>query len=1151
VTTKRGVRRVALRGFALLGVVVLGLGSWIGARAELGAERARAALVDAFGKRLGANVQLERVELSLAERRLRAYGVKVRAPWGAVAARELSAEVSWLDVVRGELAPDAFELRGAELTLDARGAAQAPADTNALRSLRLRDSTLTLRLAQGIVVLAGVRLDLEGEHIALAAERGSYDAQGRSTAIGRVELAGRRQARGLAFDTGTVTLGGARIALAALELPHPVGQSARGRLRAQGALGPLLSQALSGGLEQTFEANGVITGSFALGAQGRALTFDATLDRLRFAGQVLAEHATLHAEHAVGAPGWSLRARLEPGAGAPAQQLEATVEASGDPSQHALALRSLQMSLGATTLAGHAVLTGERLDVELGSEDAQIAEIASIFGALHAGQGAITGRGHVALHVQGTVGAPELALQADLRQGALLGAAFERATFALQSTPGEPATLAVETLSLHAGKSSVSGEHLVVRQRDGRSTITGELRVEKLPLAELWRLLGEADAGATGLLQGEADGRITLSQDAHGATRAAIALTLRAASLHGLRFATGALDATVEPDGHIALSSLSLREAGASLTLAGELGSARGGGGPLDVHGELQRLPLAQLVHDAPSWLALGGTVSGTAAFSGKATAPDVRIDATLDGLVLLSVPLGKQSLHAELASTSGAPRRCDDGATPLDLAALRTAGSERAWVLCGGGQAVHASLALGSGADLPLRGRLAVERADLAALLPAISSGKPLPARASFALEVTGGGLRAPSSLSFALAVRELALGEGKHALTSTAPFELRATRGALAMIGGELWNEHTRVRLGADGTLPHARLTAKGAIPAGALLVAAPVPLVSEAFGEVAIDAALPLDGAPAHLLLQPQDAIVHLASGIVARKVRGSIALEPEGVRLDDLTALVGGGTVHASGTLRRTGAALDRYDLALTAQDVAIEPAPRFALGFDADVHLRTRAADAPPLLSGTLRVENFVYGRHIELPEALIALNIADRRERASYDPARDHVAFDLELDQATPLVVRNRMIDAELRVQGQARTLRLVGTDQRFGLLGGLEVERGRVLFHGDEFEIARGAVSFGEETRVAPVFELRAVAKKRTRKDASIVLEAKGDRESFSLGVRCDAGGARVLAPPFACEFARDQLRCDSFEQLVSLWSCPVRTELSQAGAQ
>jgi hypothetical protein len=199
----------------------------------------------------------------------------------------------------------------------------------------------------------------------------------------------------------------------------------------------------------------------------------------------------------------------------------------------------------------------------------------------------------------------------------------------------------------------------------------------------------------------------------------------------------------------------------------------------------------------------------------------------------------------------------------------------------------------------------------------------------------------------------------------------------------------------------------------------------------------------------------------------------------------------------------------------------------------------------------VRVERFVYGRHIELPHALIAINQADRRERASYDPARDRVAFDLVLEQAAPLVVRNRMIDAELRVQGQGRTLRVVGTDQRFGLLGGMEVDRGRVLFHGDEFEIARGAVRFDDETRVAPVFELRAVAKKRTRKDASIVLQAKGDRESFALDVHCDAGTARVLAPPFACAFEHDRLRCDGFEQLATLWSCPVRTELSQVEAR
>lgn len=1142
-TAKYALRRVALA------VVVVGLAgtAWALTRTELGAKRARAALVQALGTRLGGQVQLEQVELSLAERRVRARGVRVRAAWGAVVARELSAPVSWLELLRGEVAPDAFELRGAEVELDLRDASAARAQPTALRTLWLRDSTLTLRLRDGVATLSGVRLDVEGEGFSLRAARASVTVQGRSTALGQVELAGRRHARGLAIDSGRLTLGGVSIALAALELSHPLGQSARGRLRAEGALGPLLALGLPGPAER-LEASGVITGSFALGPEGRSLSLDAALTALRLSGRALAASATLHAEQSPGTPGWSLRAQLERGGGEPARQLEARLE----PSAQGFALTSLQLRLGGSTLTGHAELAGERLQVELAADDAAIADVAAAFGALRAGQGAITGRGRVALRVQGALDAPELALQAELGQGALLGTAFERATLSLRST-AEPSTLAVESLSLRNGKSRVSAEDLVVREREGRAVASGELRVEQLPLAELWRLLGAAGGAAPSLLQGEADGRIALSQDERGATRVAIALSLRGASLHGLRFAAGALEATLEADGRVALSSLSLRDEGSSLTLAG----AFGGSGALDVRGELERLPLSELVGGAPSWLALTGTASGSAIFTGKLGAPDARIEVTLDELALLSVPLGKQPLRAELASTSRADLGCDAGSAPLELASLRAAGSERAWMLCGGTTGVRASLALGVGAELPLRGRLAIERADLSGLLPARAPGKPLPARASFALDVTGGGLRAPGSLSFVLAVRELQLGDGKHTLTSTAPFELRGQHGALALFGGELWGEHTRVRLGAEGTLPRARLTAKGTIAAAALLAAAPVPLVTEAFGEVAIDAALPLDGSPAHLRLEPQDAIAHLGAGIVARKVRGSIALEPDGVRLDDVSALVGGGTLRASGTLRRTARGLDGYDLALTAQDVSIEPAQRFTLGFDADVHLRSdapnapNAPNAPPLLSGRVRVERFVYGRHIELPEALIALNVADRRERASYDPARDHVAFDLELEQAGPLVVRNRMIDAELRVQGEARRLRLVGTDQRFGLIGGMEVERGRVLFHGDEFEIARGAVSFGEATRVAPVFELRAIAKKRTRKDASIVLEAKGDRETFSLDVRCDAGGARVLAPPFACAFARDQLRCDRFEQLVNLWSCPVRTELSQAGAE
>src|SRR6185436_6968146 len=98
-----------------------------------------------------------------------------------------------------------------------------------------------------------------------------------------------------------------------------------------------------------------------------------------------------------------------------------------------------------------------------------------------------------------------------------------------------------------------------------------------------------------------------------------------------------------------------------------------------------------------------------------------------------------------------------------------------------------------------------------------------------------------------------------------------------------------------------------------------------------------------------------------GIAARKVRGAIALERDGVRLEDVSAVVGGGTLHASGTLRRSGDELDRYDLTLSAADVEIEPAPRFTLGFDAEVRLRSTAPKGPPTLSGQVRVERFVYG----------------------------------------------------------------------------------------------------------------------------------------------------------------------------------------------
>jgi translocation and assembly module TamB len=397
-------------------------------------------------------------------------------------------------------------------------------------------------------------------------------------------------------------------------------------------------------------------------------------------------------------------------------------------------------------------------------------------------------------------------------------------------------------------------------------------------------------------------------------------------------------------------------------------------------------------------------------------------------------------------------------------------------------------------------------------------------------------------------LLVRKLQLGDGAFALESTAPFELRVHEGALAMERAALEGPKLALGLSAEGSLQQEpRLVLSGTAVAS-LFSGATQPL-AEAFGDVDVrlewsPSAQPSVRGEAKL----RDVLVKLEAGAYVHKLHGKLLLAGERVQLEGVGAELGGGALSFEGALQLHGTHVSSYDLALKADEVAFEPQPRLEVTLDADTHLSWQGGSAPPKLAGALRVKRVLYLRHIQLPEALTALNRQDRTNQATYAPARDRLAFDLAIEQQGELRVRNNFLDAELEVRGADHTLRVVGSDQRFGILGKLAITRGRVLYRGDEFQVARGEVSFDDEHRVAPTFEVRAVSEKRKRPDTSVVLLAHGTRDTFNMTVRCDAGAAGGEPRPFSCDYVHDDLRCDTFERLVQQWLCRAKPERSAA---
>jgi translocation and assembly module TamB len=241
---------------------------------------------------------------------------------------------------------------------------------------------------------------------------------------------------------------------------------------------------------------------------------------------------------------------------------------------------------------------------------------------------------------------------------------------------------------------------------------------------------------------------------------------------------------------------------------------------------------------------------------------------------------------------------------------------------------------------------------------------------------------------------------------------------------------------------------------------------------------------------------------------RQVNGKVTFSARRVLLEDFTAKVAGGRVGLRGEAALEGRGIGGYDLQLEAENIGLKPRDGIALEFDGRGKLSWKRGDRLPLLSGLLRIDEFAYTRPIEMERTLGEMYGPERAEVQGYDPEADLLAIDIQLEQQKPLYIRNNLIDAELRLVNDKLPFRLLGTDQRFGLLGNMSVRKGTVRFRETTFDIRQGDIHFGDETRIDPNFDLRAttdVERQTGQTDWHIEIHAFGNRDQFQFELSSD----------------------------------------------
>jgi translocation and assembly module TamB len=239
-------------------------------------------------------------------------------------------------------------------------------------------------------------------------------------------------------------------------------------------------------------------------------------------------------------------------------------------------------------------------------------------------------------------------------------------------------------------------------------------------------------------------------------------------------------------------------------------------------------------------------------------------------------------------------------------------------------------------------------------------------------------------------------------------------------------------------------------------------------------------------------------------------GRIDLDPKRGVVAKLHGEVGGGTIDVTGGAELRGFSLGDADFRVGAKDVHLRYGDAMSMSATADLHATWSPPEPgelsqPARLEGTVDVDSFLYSKPVKIFD-VNAVESAKRTEVEVYDPTKDSVAFDIALRAKSPLAIKNNLVDMGVSIGPQG--LRVVGTNQKFGLAGSVNVVSGGLFrFRNSDFKITEGSLRFDDPSKIDPVIDVlartdfrRASAQTSTSAEFLIRLHAYGTANDLHL---------------------------------------------------
>ncbi len=234
------------------------------------------------------------------------------------------------------------------------------------------------------------------------------------------------------------------------------------------------------------------------------------------------------------------------------------------------------------------------------------------------------------------------------------------------------------------------------------------------------------------------------------------------------------------------------------------------------------------------------------------------------------------------------------------------------------------------------------------------------------------------------------------------------------------------------------------------------------------------------------------------VAVEALRARVDLVDRTASLSGVSGRVNGGTLVGGGHVTLGDDGIADANLVLSIDDLAFS-AP-LDLRSLSDVHLRVRPDRGNLLVEGEVSIAEAGLTGDINFDTGLLA---AIGRPRgldltAERNPLVEQIRLNVSVTTDTPVLVNNNLAKAEITTD-----LRVVGTPYDMGLAGQMEILEGSsVTLNERRYEVERGTITFLDDTRIVPSFDLRLTT---TARQVDVTLGVTGEVGETDLTLTSD----------------------------------------------